>query len=865
MTQQGDRQASVRTVTGTSGTYDGDWSALFDAAGIAAGDFNGRLLAWINLKLATSYINVNDALQALATANAAFNFSSMGTFDASTSGGSTNLLLQESGSHVLLEDGVSRLGLETVAVTLAPSALWSGTAGSGFDATGVSAFPEPTPSAARAATDPVRPSLQPMVRSFETIDRQTTFGFAASFSGKLGGPQGLAYVQIDLEGSRYTAIAPSDYTLTDANGTTWPMRLHNFVFDFASTVSRHASGRVKYYVTAVANDPAADPQVMGPYYITPRTSYLTAPWDPTGLAIYDHIFKIDKTGVIPSSFTTIALAMQAAVTAGSKSPLWAICRDGSHPVASNFQVTGGPSAALEWGTFMADPTTVTTGWWVGDGTSTNGFAPRWDGMQFQGFLTKIIPTQLGVGFNVISPGSTFPSICFNGCEIYQDAGVGAASYTAWNGVSGAGALFNGLIPPLNWISSTATNVHWLEVDIHDTIYGFLGGIARNCVGHKTFKYHQNINGSYNCTLYETGGYNNPGLTPMDALSIWYSGAASVAQVQKTTANGVAGTLSLIEDGVTSPSSPSVALNRTLTQLVADINSVTGWNATLLATTPALSRNATYLWYGTLGITPPSQGVGTTASPSLPVTVSKSSGSPTVLQTIQDAHSDNQANFGTRPPPVQNRIHIDFSSWGAKAAQTNFLDRSTDYYDCYFGSSVYHDVTYLTAGLLDFSSGYGGVCSNVVEEYVTATGTGASRSFFTGTGGNPYVGDAYCKHHATYYDGVYSSGNTPTPGTAQLALVQFLGIATKADSIIPVSPIKFGGSTQGVPDADSFFLGTAADPATIFVDPIGVAPYGYRGAGTQPDLSPKTATILRMPVSLKTCGAFAFGGARQLAA
>lgn len=116
MTQQGDRQASVRTVTGTSGTYDGDWSALFDAAGIAAGDFNGRLLAWINLKLATSYINVNDALQALATANAAFNFSSMGTFDASTSGGSTNLLLQESGSHVLLEDGVSRLGLETVAV-----------------------------------------------------------------------------------------------------------------------------------------------------------------------------------------------------------------------------------------------------------------------------------------------------------------------------------------------------------------------------------------------------------------------------------------------------------------------------------------------------------------------------------------------------------------------------------------------------------------------------------------------------------------------------------------------------------------------------------------------------------------------------
>jgi hypothetical protein len=82
MTQQGDRQASVRAVTGTALTYEGDWHALFDAAGVAAGTFDGRLLAWINQKLSTSYANLPQAQQALAVANGAANFSSMGTFNA---------------------------------------------------------------------------------------------------------------------------------------------------------------------------------------------------------------------------------------------------------------------------------------------------------------------------------------------------------------------------------------------------------------------------------------------------------------------------------------------------------------------------------------------------------------------------------------------------------------------------------------------------------------------------------------------------------------------------------------------------------------------------------------------------------------
>lgn len=44
-TNQGARQQSVRDVTGTALDYNGDFSALFDQAGIPAGDWNGRMLA----------------------------------------------------------------------------------------------------------------------------------------------------------------------------------------------------------------------------------------------------------------------------------------------------------------------------------------------------------------------------------------------------------------------------------------------------------------------------------------------------------------------------------------------------------------------------------------------------------------------------------------------------------------------------------------------------------------------------------------------------------------------------------------------------------------------------------------------------
>ena len=93
MSNQSLVQQSVRDLTGTSLTYMGDWQALFDQNNIAQGSFSGRFLAWKNAMQsawdnsvwdraewganAEGYTNINEALQAIATAEGKYNFNSV--------------------------------------------------------------------------------------------------------------------------------------------------------------------------------------------------------------------------------------------------------------------------------------------------------------------------------------------------------------------------------------------------------------------------------------------------------------------------------------------------------------------------------------------------------------------------------------------------------------------------------------------------------------------------------------------------------------------------------------------------------------------------------------------------------------------
>lgn len=70
----------MRGVTGTTHNYEGDWMALFTAAGTGGVTFNERMLAWINNKLSASYDNVNSAMQAYAASKGVADWDSLGTF-----------------------------------------------------------------------------------------------------------------------------------------------------------------------------------------------------------------------------------------------------------------------------------------------------------------------------------------------------------------------------------------------------------------------------------------------------------------------------------------------------------------------------------------------------------------------------------------------------------------------------------------------------------------------------------------------------------------------------------------------------------------------------------------------------------------
>lgn len=90
----------------TAEAYEGQWHRTFDAAGIRQEHFNGRMLLWLNLQLGKTYTNLPEAQQAYATAQGAYNWSSL----AIPAGGGAAPLTPPPGFVFLVDnDGAYRL------------------------------------------------------------------------------------------------------------------------------------------------------------------------------------------------------------------------------------------------------------------------------------------------------------------------------------------------------------------------------------------------------------------------------------------------------------------------------------------------------------------------------------------------------------------------------------------------------------------------------------------------------------------------------------------------------------------------------------------------------------------------------------
>lgn len=84
-TNQSQRQSQVRAASGTARNLNEDWHAYWDVLGIADGNFDERMLLWVNQALSTSFVNTANAMQAYAEDRGFLNWSSMN--DLNLSGG----------------------------------------------------------------------------------------------------------------------------------------------------------------------------------------------------------------------------------------------------------------------------------------------------------------------------------------------------------------------------------------------------------------------------------------------------------------------------------------------------------------------------------------------------------------------------------------------------------------------------------------------------------------------------------------------------------------------------------------------------------------------------------------------------------
>jgi len=75
----GVQQACRTYASVTVGDPVANWHAVFDTDAIASNDFNGRMLAWINFKLSSSYPDLAGAQQAFAYDQGFNNWASMNT------------------------------------------------------------------------------------------------------------------------------------------------------------------------------------------------------------------------------------------------------------------------------------------------------------------------------------------------------------------------------------------------------------------------------------------------------------------------------------------------------------------------------------------------------------------------------------------------------------------------------------------------------------------------------------------------------------------------------------------------------------------------------------------------------------------
>lgn len=189
---------------------------------------------------------------------------------------------------------------------LAPSANWTGIAGSGFTS---------------APTDPVRTTAKPALRLItppfqwftDTIDVGVMA--AANDSDSLHNTLGVESVTFHYEGNSATVGAPSWYTIPTQRG---PRTYYGWWVKLKKPADTAGHGHL--YVEATARDATMQKRVMGPYIFSPQTS------------LYDAELTItpSQAQITGSRYQSLTAAIAWVKTNGRVNPLLTITEPGTY-------------------------------------------------------------------------------------------------------------------------------------------------------------------------------------------------------------------------------------------------------------------------------------------------------------------------------------------------------------------------------------------------------------------------------------------------------------------------------------------------------------------------------------------------------
>lgn len=404
--------------------------------------------------------------------------------------------------------------------SLWPGNTWNGTAGSGGG----------------VPSDPTRTTSKPICRILSVPLRSFTDDLYIGVGADADG--GIQKIRGYCEGNT-----------VDVTNWTWNPQESCFQFLFKLKWSNFSqNGSANVYFKATANDGTMQERVIGPFLFTRDTS------------LYDGSVTVD--GSQPTSgtrFATITEALTYCRTNSLKRPLITILSSGTYTIASQAVIY---TSLTGWATITTAPGVTVT---IANSVFGN-MQPKYTGLRFLGSGITIDRLNIDQFYN--QPGD---SCWVDGAKVLNSGG--------------RNQLVNLSVYQNAWCRTTSESVKWYFTDavisgMYDSLIN--AELVRNCTvttcAGDTFQGAKAV-----CNVY-LNDISSLGLkTPINAMTLTYTGAGSTATVSKTGSNNnVSSTLVLAVDGSTVSTINLDGLS--VYDVVTAVNAVSGWSATLLDNT-----------------------------------------------------------------------------------------------------------------------------------------------------------------------------------------------------------------------------------------------------------------------------------------